>query len=92
MSVCCYIHLSLKSFGRVLINTVDAVTFATLAFQKIPSTKELWIESGKGKSIKFIQVHEIVSHLGQLTSIDFFHALSGFDTTSSVYGKGKMSF
>ena len=54
-----------KCFGRALIKTVDSyiVIIATAAFQKTHSIKELWIEFGKGKSIKFIPVHEIVSDL-----------------------------
>ena len=85
-----------KSFDRVLIKTVDCdvVIIATAGFHKIHSIEELWIEFGKGKSIKFISVHEIVSHLGQLTSIRliFCHALSGCDTTLSISGKRKISF
>ena len=85
-----------KSFDRVLIKTVDCdvVIIATAVFYKIHSIEELWIEFGKGKSIKFISVHEIVSHLGQLTSIRliFCHALSGCDTTLSISGKRKISF
>ena len=82
----------LKSFGRVLIKTV--VIIATVAFQKTSSIKELWIEFDNGKSSKLTQVHEIVSHLGQLTLIGltFFHVLSGCDTTSSILGKGKITF
>ena len=54
-----------KCFGRALIKTVDSdiAIIATAAFQKIHSIKEIWIEFGKGKSIKFIPVHEIVSDL-----------------------------
>ena len=59
-----------KSFDGVLIKTVDSdlVIIATVAFLKILSVKELWIEFGKGKSIKIIPVHETASHLGQLAS------------------------
>ena len=46
------------------------------------------------KSVNFILVHDVVLHLGQLTSIrpTFFHALCRCDTTSSISGKGKIEF
>ena len=72
----------LKSFDRVLIKTVDGdvVIIATGAFQKNP-IKELWIEFGKGKSIKFIPVYDVASHLGQLTSTELTFIMLSADVT-----------
>ena len=53
-----------KSFDWILIKTVDndIVIITTLAFWKFPSIKELWIELGKGKSVKCIPIYEIALH------------------------------
>ena len=58
------------------------------AFHKIEGIAELWVESGKGKSLKCLPVHEISQGLGVLKS----RAISGCGTASSVVGKGKKSF
>ena len=85
-----------KSFDRVLIKTVDSdiVIIAIVAFKKISSIKELRFGFGKRKSIKFIPLYEIVSHLGELTltGLSFCHILSTCDTTSSISGKRKILF
>ena len=61
---------------------------------RILKLHELWVEFGKGKDLKYIPVHRIVSNLGAMSgsAIPFFHALTGFDTTSSIFGKNKKIF
>ena len=53
-----------KSFDWILIKTVDnhIAIITTVAFWKFPSIKELWIELGKGKSVKCIPIYEIALH------------------------------
>ena len=55
---------------------------------------ELWVEFGKGKDLKHIPVHRIVSNLGAMSAntLPFFHAPTGCDTTSSIFGKSKKTF
>ena len=56
--------------------------------------KELWIEFGRGKTLKYIPIHEFVNSLGKVSSraVSFLHAFSGCDTFSAVAGKRKLSF
>ena len=83
-------------YPRILIKTVDSdvVVIALSAFHRIHGLRELWLEFGVGKHLKYIPVHEIAVSLGRQTSnaLLFFHAFSGCDTTSSLKGKGKKSF
>ena len=60
----------------------------------MPSIKELWIKFGRKKSMKFIPVYDIVLRLGKLASIRlmFFCDIRGCSTTSSISGKGNISF
>ena len=55
---------------------------------------ELWVEFGKEKDLKYIVVHRIESNLGVMSAsaLPFFHALSGCDTTSSIFVKSKATF
>ena len=70
------------------------VVIALSAFHRIHGLRELWLEFGVGKHLKYIPVHEIAVSLGRQTcnALLFFHAFSGCDTTSSLKGKGKKSF
>ncbi|ELU01310.1 hypothetical protein CAPTEDRAFT_215858 [Capitella teleta] len=77
-------------------NDSDVVVLAVRATQilkdQIPSLS-VWIGFGTGNNYRYISVHEIVENLGPLRSLCLpaFHALSGCDTVSSFFGKGKRS-
>ena len=92
-----FVHLKHASsrYSRFLIKTVDSdvVVIAISIFLKVP-LRELWIEFGAGKSLKFIPIHEVAASLGPEKSyaLPFFHAFSGCDTTSAMSGKGKKRF
>lgn len=51
----------------------------------------MWIHYGVGRSARLIAVHEISASLGptKCSVLPTFHALTGCDTTSAFYGKGK---
>jgi hypothetical protein len=53
--------------------------------------QELWIHFGVGKNARLIPVHELMAALGPTKSLalPMFHALTGCDTVSCFYGKGK---
>ena len=91
-----HVNHAAKQFSKHLIKTVDSdvIVIAVTVFDKLNGVNELWIEYGKGKTLKYIPIHEIARSMGDLSSraISFFHALSGCDTTSAVAGKGKLSF
>ena len=62
-------------------------------YHRILKLHELWVEFGKGKDLKYIPVHRIVSNLGAMSGSAIpFHALTGCDTTSSIFGKNKKAF
>ncbi|KAJ7331188.1 hypothetical protein OS493_020892 [Desmophyllum pertusum] len=54
---------------------------------------DLWVVFGMGRNFSFISVNIICAGLGEARSrsLPVFHALSGCDTTSTFYGKGKKS-
>ena len=59
-------------------------------YHRIFKLYELWVEFSKGKDLNNA-IHRIVSNLGAMSgsAIPFFHALTGCDTTSSIFGKNK---
>ena len=77
-------------YPRILIKTVDSdvVVIALSAFHRIHGLRELWLEFGVGKHLKYIPVHEIAVSLRRQTcnALLFFHAFSDCDTTSSLKG------
>lgn len=52
---------------------------------------ELWIAFGKRRCYRYIPVHVIAGTLGpsKAMALPAFHALTGCDTTSAFFGKGK---
>ena len=61
---------------------------------RIIKLHELWAEFRKGKDLNNTPVHKIVSNIGAMSAsaLPFFHALTGCDTTSSIFGKNKKIF
>ena len=82
-----------QSNSKILVKTVDSdvVVIAISLCHHICNLHELWVEFGKGKDLKYIPVHRIASNLGVMSAsiLPVFHALSGCDTTSSIFGKSK---
>ena len=80
----------------ILVKTVDSdvLVIAISVYHRIPNLHELWAKFGKGKNLKYIPVHRIASNLGVMSAsaLSLFHALSGYDTTSSIFGKSKKTF
>eukprot|EP00745_Piridium_sociabile_P029611 TRINITY_DN48831_c1_g1_i5.p1 TRINITY_DN48831_c1_g1~~TRINITY_DN48831_c1_g1_i5.p1 ORF type:complete len:333 (-),score=65.80 TRINITY_DN48831_c1_g1_i5:455-1453(-) len=79
---------------RVIVRTTDSdvvvlgvSTFVALG-QKID---ELWIAFGMRRRYRYIPVHVIARELGpsKAMALPAFHALTGCDTTSAFFGKGK---
>lgn len=54
---------------------------------------ELWIHFGVGKHVRLIPIHELSLAIGpsKCAALPAFHALTGCDTVSYLYGKGKKS-
>ena len=87
-------HAAGSGYDTVKIRTVDTdVVVLAISFFSRLSASELWIHYGvgRGRSARLIAVHEISASLGptKCSVLPTFHALTGCDTTSAFYGKGK---
>ena len=79
---------------HVIVRTTDSdvVVLAVSAYVSLgEKIDELWVAFGMQRRYRYIPVHNIVAELGQAKSaaLPAFHALTGCDTTSSFFGKGK---
>ena len=86
-----------RTFPRILIKTIDSdvIVIAIAAFNKIEGITELWIEFGKGKTLKYLPIHEISEGLGIPKSrVMPFFMHSSVDVTQHLQysEKGKKSF
>ena len=82
----------------VLVRTVDTDVIVILIgkFNKLRAIQpdlELWVGFGTGRNFSFLSINNICASLGEAhsRSLPVFHALTGCDTTSTFYGKGKKS-
>ena len=91
-----HVNHAAKQFSKHLIKTVDSdvIVISVTVFNQLQGVNELWIEFGRGKTLKYIPIHKIVNSLGKVSSraVSFLHVPSGFDATSAVARKGKPSF
>ena len=88
------LHAARCGNARLSIRTVDTdiVVLAISCFSTL-CVSELWIHFGVGKNVRLIPIHELCPALGpsRCTALPAFHALTGCDTVSYLYGKGKKS-
>lgn len=88
------LHASQCGSRKIAIRTVDTdvVVLAVSCFDEM-SVDELWIHFGVGNKVRLLPVHAITRGLGPSKSkaLPMFHALTGCDTVSCFYGKGKRS-
>lgn len=78
--------------NKVAIRTVDTdVVVLALCFFSRTNLIELWIDFGIGKNRRLMAIHEMALALGpqRCAVLPLFHALTGCDTVSCFYGKGK---
>ena len=92
-----FLHVAattVEGHRRVMVRTIDSdvvvlgiSTFVALRQQ----IEELWISFGMRQRYRFIPNHNIVRKLGpsKALALPSFHALSGCNTTSAFFGKGK---
>ena len=83
-----------EGYNKVLIKTNDSdvVVIAISLFQKMRGLKHLWVSYGTGSNIRSLPIHDIVCLLGPKAPVlGAFHSLTGCDTSSSFFGKGKKS-
>lgn len=83
-----------EGYPRVLIRTNDSdvIVIATSLYKQIQGLKELWVAYGTGSNVQYLAIHDIAHLLGvKAPLLGAFHSLTGSDTTSSFFGKGKKS-
>lgn len=85
-------HAAQQGHTKAYLRTVDSdvVVLAINLFQKLGLT-QLWIGFGHGKAYKDISIHSVVEMLDpqHIIALPFFHAITGCDVVSSLYGIGK---
>lgn len=76
--------------SRIVVHTndTDVVILCIYYCAKTPSVKELWVRTD---SDSYVPVHQIAACLGKnkCLTLPYFHAFSGKDDTSFIYGLGK---
>ena len=77
----------------IIIRTTDSdvVVLGVAAYVSLKDKMgELWKAFGVGKNYRYLPIHRIAEGLGQkAAALPAFHAITGCDTTSSFFGKGK---
>ena len=85
----------LKGGTSILIcgNDADIVVIATSRFPELRShgLATLWVQYGKGKSLKYIPIHSLVEKISvdMALGLPFFHAFTSSDFTSGFRNYGK---
>ena len=79
---------------RVIVRTTDSdvvVLGVSTCVALAHEIDELWIAFGSGRNYRYIPAHVIARDLGpsKAKALPAFHALTGCDTTSSFFNKGK---
>jgi hypothetical protein len=88
--------IQVEQAKSVLVRTVDTDVVVILVgtfynLKSIVPDLDLWVAFGMGRNFSYININTICVSLGEARSrsLPVFHALTGCDTTSSFYGKGK---
>ena len=69
----------------------DVVVIGVTLFNDL-NVENLWIAFSRGKSFRWVPIHEISLSLGpRAKALTFFHSFTGCDTVSAFHGKGKKS-
>ena len=90
--------IQVEQAKSVLVRIVDTDVVVILVgtfynLKSIVPDLDLWVAFGMGRHFSYININTICVSLGEARSrsLPVFHALTGCDTTSSFYGKGKKS-
>lgn len=88
------VHAAIKVRKKIIVRSVDTdvVVLVIANYHKL-AVDELWIAFGSGSSFRYLPVHLYASAMGQekARALPIFHAITGCDTVSSFYGRGKKS-
>jgi hypothetical protein len=69
----------------------DVLVIGVSVMQHLTDLCELWLAFGCGKHFRYIPVHTIARQMGNARAggLPAFHSITGCDTVSSLFGKGK---
>ena len=85
-------HAAEEGHTKAYLRTVDTdvVVLSIYHFHQL-NLSELWVGFGSGKTFRDIPIHHISQQLGPRRSeaLLFFHAFTGCDVTSAMFGVGK---
>ena len=85
-------HAAQQGHTKAYIRTVDTdVVVSAIHFRHHTELQELWIGFGKGKTYIDIPIYNVCQSLSlqDCQALPFFHAFTGCDVTSSMFGIGK---
>jgi hypothetical protein len=90
--------LNTEDTVTALVRTVDTDVVAILVgkfydMKAVNPDVNILVAFGMGRNFKFLGINRICASLGlqKSRSLPVFHAITGCDTTSALYGKGKRS-
>ena len=97
--MCLHIADAAKHGARkIMVSTVDTDVLVILiginfTMALLYPGIQIWVAFGKGENFRYYHINSICNNLGEKTSrsLQFFHALTGSDTTSQFLGKAKWS-
>ena len=88
--------ICMRGHSSILVRTNDSDVVVILIsfmvqFLEYNKAASVTVEFGTGDTRRFISINECLEHLGEnvALALNFFHAFSGADSTSSFYRKGK---
>ncbi len=98
-TICIHVQDALRKGARkILVRTVDTDVIVILVgvyfhIHDVYHDASIWVGFGTGKNYKCYNINSTCQYLGKSWSraLPFFHALTGFNTTSQFLGKGKKS-
>ncbi len=92
------LHALQNGAVTALVRTVDTDVVVILVgkFKQLKERREnldIWVAFGMGKTFSYLSINHLCLSLGEQKScsLPLFHAITGCDTTSAFYGKGKKS-
>ena len=90
------LHARKQGSKSVLVRTVDTDVIVILVgqfhyFTRTQPWVDVWVAFGMGRNYRYYGINSISANLGPEKSValSVFHAISGCDTTSAFWGKGK---
>ena len=86
-------HNAALTFQRIIINSPDTDVFILCLYhlKSMHKCEEFWFHTGTKDTARYIPIHSLFQMWGPqiCQSLPAFHALTGCDSTSAIFGVGK---